>query len=212
MPLDLFAGMCEGIPDATRRDAAMLVHSTTNLIGVGLEGRIPENLRRKCWMYFPEDNCPFYRATVFSHYSRFNVPAPENQWSLMAEVSESKHKPVNPATIKDETVRGLIATKLMDPKDRILSLVHYRFPYGYPVPSLRREEILTKVQPVLEAKGIYSRGRFGGWRYEVSNQDHSLMQGVEWADHVVVGAPEETYFCQKGLGPKEKPLPRPKAA
>jgi hypothetical protein len=42
--------------------------------------------------------------------------------------------------------------------------------------------------------GIYSRGRFGGWKYEVSNQDHSLMQGVEVVNNLAFGAPEVTYW------------------
>ena len=47
--------------------------------------------------------------------------------------------------------------------------------------------------PWLEERGIYSRGRFGGWKYEVSNMDHSVMQGVEWAERMVQGQPEKTY-------------------
>lgn len=31
-------------------------------------------LGSKCWMYFPEANCPFYRATVFSNYAEGNCP------------------------------------------------------------------------------------------------------------------------------------------
>ncbi len=31
-------------------------------------------LGSKCWLYFPEDNCPFYRATVFSNYAEANCP------------------------------------------------------------------------------------------------------------------------------------------
>jgi len=46
------------------------------------------------------------------------------------------------------------------------------------------------MMPRLESLGVYSRGRFGAWRYEVSNQDHSLMQGVEWVDRLLKGAIE----------------------
>jgi UDP-galactopyranose mutase len=64
---------------------------------------------------------------------------------------------------------------------------------GYPVPTVRRDDVLAYVQPQLKELGIYSRGRFGGWRYEVSNQDHSFMQGVESIDHILTGEPEWTY-------------------
>ncbi|MDY7001480.1 MAG: hypothetical protein SVS15_06830, partial [Thermodesulfobacteriota bacterium] len=49
------------------------------------------------------------------------------------------------------------------------------------------------IQPYLEAADIYSRGRFGGWKYEVGNMDHSLMQGVEWAEMMVQGKAEQVY-------------------
>jgi hypothetical protein len=39
---------------------------------------------------------------------------------------------------------------------------------------------------------IWSRGRFGSWRYEVGNQDHSFMLGVEAVDNIVTGAVELT--------------------
>jgi hypothetical protein len=44
----------------------------------------------------------------------------------------------------------------------------------------------------LESRHIYSRGRFGAWKYEVSNQDHSFMQGVEVANRLLSGEPEVT--------------------
>ena len=74
-----------------------------------------------------------------------------------------------------------------------MSTYHRYLEHGYPVPFLKREEYLSAIQPWLESKSIFSRGRFGGWRYEVSNQDHSFMQGVEVADFLLFKTPEETY-------------------
>ena len=54
------------------------------------------------------------------------------------------------------------------------------------------DEILAEVIPWLEARDIYSRGRFGMWKYEVSNTDHTLMQGVELVNRLVLGEAETT--------------------
>jgi hypothetical protein len=68
----------------------------------------------------------------------------------------------------------------------------YKADYSYPIPSVERDRILEKAIPFLESHGIYSRGRFGMWKYEVSNTDHSLMQGVELVNHLLQGEPETT--------------------
>lgn len=62
--------------------------------------------------------------------------------------------------------------------------------HGYPVPFLGRNAVLGRILPELKAMGILSRGRFGAWVYEASNQDHAFFQGVEAADYVLRGAAE----------------------
>jgi protoporphyrinogen oxidase len=181
------------------KTAAQFVYSSSHIIGVGLKGEPPEDLRTKCWIYFPERHVPFYRATVFSNYSPNNVPTSSPHWSLMAEVSESPDKPVNSATLVADVIAGFQSCGFIDPAS-VASTWHRRLEHGYPTPWLGRDAVLTPIDEALRAAGVFSRGRFGAWKYEVSNQDHSFMQGVEAVDHILTGAAEATVRGQRGLG------------
>ena len=77
-------------------------------------------------------------------------------------------------------------------------IVFYVSQGQYPVPTLGRDRALAVVQPWLMSHGIWSRGRFGAWRYEIGNTDHSVMMGVELADHLVTGKPETTWALPAG--------------
>ncbi len=171
--------------------ASRLLHSSTHVVGIGLAGSPPPHLRDKNWMYFPESSSPFYRVTVFSNYSPGNVPSPDT-WSLMAEVSESPFKPVHRDRVVQTVVDGMHATGLLQPDSRVASCWHTLLPYGYPVPTVDRDAVLAEVLPALDSMGIHSRGRFGAWKYEVSNQDHSFMQGWECVDRLCSGGGPES--------------------
>ncbi|HEV7927675.1 MAG TPA: FAD-dependent oxidoreductase [Verrucomicrobiae bacterium] len=169
-----------------------LLYSSSNIFGLGLRGKPAPELASKCWIYFPEDNCPFYRVTVFSNYSPNNVPDINQYWSLLAEVSESPLKPVNQEKLLDEVIQGALSTRLISSRAKIVSTWNYRAQYGYPTPGLHRDEALARIIPFFENHHVYSRGRFGLWKYEVSNQDHSFMQGVEMIDRLLNGRAEVT--------------------
>ena len=218
-PLDLTLSM------VGRADLAEgLLYSSTHVVGLGFRGACPHPA--KCWLYFPEGDCPFYRATVFSNYAEAHCPPagaarrtlclgdgssgdasaearPGPYWSLMFEVSESAdHKPVDwsdvplaggswPAVVR-ETLAGALATGLISKETEVVSLYHRRLERGYPTPSLGRDAALAKALPFLRSKGVWARGRFGSWKYEVGNQDHSVALGAEAVDSILFGAPELT--------------------
>jgi protoporphyrinogen oxidase len=184
-----------------------LKYSSANIVGIGLKGKTPEHLKTKCWMYFPEDDCPFYRVTVFSNYSPHNVPDAENTWSLMTETSESECKPVEHRSLVRETIEGLRKAKLISDADQIVSTWAHHAKYGYPTPGLHRDEALGQILPALESTNIHSRGRFGGWKYEVSNQDHSFMQGLEIVERILRGRPEITFGDPNYANSKKHPFP-----
>lgn len=192
MPLDILCTrIIDEVPTEVRDAAAALRHSAGHMVGIGIRRPCPST---KSWMYFPGDDCPFYRATYLSNYSPHMTPCRETHYSLLCETSASDLKPVDRGTIVEETIRGLEATGLLAPgeRDDIVSTWHCEVEHSYPTPTVERDEILARVIPWLETRGIYSRGRFGMWKYEVANTDHSLMQGVELVDRLLSGTPETT--------------------
>lgn len=193
-PLDW---LCHAIGHTELADrTARLKRSSVHVIGIGLEGAPPEAIRKMCWMYFPGAESSFYRVTVFSNYSPHNVPDAARNWSLMAEVAETPHlhRDVSrdPNQLLLDVAAQMTAIGLIPDPYAIVSRWHRILSPGYPTPSLDRDAILSDALPSLEAMGIYSRGRFGAWKYEVSNQDHSFMQGVEVIDRLLFGRPEPT--------------------
>ena len=121
----------------------------------------------------------------------------------MTEVAESDHKPVNRKKLLDDVIQGLKNTKLIKPDEKVVSTWMHTEEHGYPTPSVERDEALSIIQPELMKRNVLSRGRFGMWKYEVSNQDHSLMQGVEAATYIVTGAAElTTWYPNIVNGPK----------
>ncbi len=204
LPIDEFCRLTGD--QALTKLGNQMVYSSSNIVGVGLKGTCPERLQGKCWMYFPESTSPFYRVTVFSHYSPGNVPDPSRFWSLMTETSESVHKPIDHSKIVEETIQGLLQTKLIERKEDVISTWYFRAAHGYPTPFLGRDSVLNEIQKKLLEKKVYSRGRFGGWKYEVSNQDHSFMQGWEAVGAILKGEKERTYYEPHVVNaPRKKP-------
>jgi protoporphyrinogen oxidase len=200
MPLDRLVQSISGeVPDVVRCQAGKLRHSGSYIVGVGVQQPVPS---KKCWMYFPEDNAPFYRVTYLSNYSPEVVPDASRQYSLLAEVSHSGLKPVDRTTIVEDTIQGMVNTRLLSEADRadIVDTWLIERDYTYPTPSLERDGALRVLLPWLESRDIFSRGRLGAWRYEVGNMDHSVAQGVEWVNRIVQDdrANELTYQGKRG--------------
>jgi protoporphyrinogen oxidase len=197
MPLTELVRLIPGRPPAIDAAADDLHHTEGLFIGIGVADPCPST---KCWMYFPEPDSPFYRVTYLSNYSPKMTP-PGDHFSLLAEVSSSPYKHEDPETVVDRTIAGMVSSKLLTPEqaaDKIVSRQLLRVPYSYPVPTGGRDRALAVIQPWLMSLGIWSRGRFGAWRYEIGNTDHSVMMGVELADHLLDGKPEVTWSLLPG--------------
>ena len=104
MPLPALLRMTPDHPDLASladgdngaADRSRFKHQTVNLVGVGVwdTDTVPKELNGVHWVYFPEDEFIFYRVTVLSNFSPFMVAQPYKQWSLLVEVSESRHRQI----------------------------------------------------------------------------------------------------------------------
>lgn len=184
-----------------------LKFSSTHVIGIGMDGQPTKTLKDKCWIYFPENEFPFYRLTVFSNYSPYNTPNPEKNWSLMTEVSANRKKPVTVKKIIEDTTASLKHHGMIATKNRIVTIWHKKLKYAYPTPSIERDSIIMEVMEYLQKNGIYSRGRFGYWKYEVGNQDHSFMQGMEIVDRILLSRKELTINEPEKINSRYNPFP-----
>lgn len=197
IPMDVFASIADVESLKCPEIMEGFVHQSVHQIGVGVEGQLTRDFSDVSWLYFPEEEYIFYRVTIMSNFAASMVPdsRTDKYYSLVVEVSESKTRPVALCwqEIVKEVYKGLRLCGLLSEGSKIVSEWYHRLEYGYPVPFLGRDELVQKVDEALLPLGIYSRGRFGGWKYEVANQDHSCMQGVEAIDSMLFGAEETTY-------------------
>jgi protoporphyrinogen oxidase len=190
-PLDLLTQMLRPADNRLLDAAQLLEHNNLLVVGLGLKKKIETG---RCWIYFTDAEMPCYRATYFSHYSPFNVPNGDtgHYSSLMSEISFRVGESPDPEKVLDQVTAGLIRAKMLEPSDRerIVSRYHRIVGYSYPIPTLERDRALAVLQPALQENGVYSRGRFGAWRYEIGNMDHSVLMGVEAVNHIVAGEKE----------------------
>lgn len=190
-PLDKFVNLMKK-SGTFYKAISELKHNSVFVVGLGINKPCPSN---KCWVYFPENDSPFFRVTYLSNYSPSNVPDSKKNYSLLCESAYSKHKKEDKSKIIEKTILALIRQGLLKENDRpsIVSTFLYDVDYAYPVPTVERDEVLNVILPKLEEMCIYSRGRFGAWKYEVGNTDHSVMQGKEIVDRILKNKEEKVF-------------------
>lgn len=103
--------------------------------------------------------------------------------AVMCEVAYSPFKPApSDDALTAAMVDWLVATHLIPSKGAVGETRVVDVPYGYPVYTHARPDIVSRVRSYLEPLGIHTLGRFGGWDYV--NSDACIHQGLRLAEQL----------------------------
>ncbi len=203
IPIDRLVSLIRPKRHTLIQSARMLHYRSIQTVGVGLEKPAVDTCGG--WAYFPESDLPFYRVTSLPHISPAMVPEGDTARysSFLCEIPCRQKAAEHAGPVTEQAVAGLERCGLIDGKDRqaIVSTWGTTVEYAYPVPSIDRDRALASLHPALARMGIFSRGRFGSWRYEIGDMDHSVMMGVEAVDRILEGSSEPTAGFRAGTTP-----------
>ncbi|GMT06521.1 hypothetical protein PENTCL1PPCAC_28695, partial [Pristionchus entomophagus] len=161
-----------------------LQKSKVVLCGIGMTRPQPEHTESYSWLYFPQPDIIFYRVTFISNFNECMTPNVALYWSVLCEIGVSSEAEVDEADVAERSVQDLLRVGIITDQSLVVERWVKVQPYGYPIPSINRDETLARAHSSLEKHKIYSRGRFGSWLYETSNQDHSFNMGKEVVDEI----------------------------
>jgi len=158
---------------------------------VVIKGDVPEKFKDVTWIYLPNNDYIFYRLSIVTNYS--HDTSPPGTFLINLEASYNNSFLDNIKIIESNAKRILMDLELtFDLSNIIRIIIQNPYPLNYPIPTLERNTVLNDIIPYLESQNIYSRGRFGMYKYEVGNMDHCFMQGVELCDRLFNSGTEYT--------------------
>ncbi len=183
LPLDRLIGQTLNLPEL-RHYTEKFCHTRTHAVGIGLRGKIPQQLKDKGCLFFPGDTMRAHMVRIQSNYSPDTTPG-DDHWSLLCEVNFPSGRPFPDQPLTERMVKDLRRIGIIPTSSRVVSLWQQVQEYGQPIPFYGRDELLTAIQSRLREQGIFSCGRFGGWVYENGCQEKSFMQGKEAVDSIL---------------------------
>jgi protoporphyrinogen oxidase len=133
------------------------------------------------WLYFPDDDVPFYRVGFPSAFS--DGVAPPGTSSMYVEIGLSADDPWEPDQLVTAAEEGLRKAGILESGDRILARDLIRVDPGYVIFDQARQEAMADLLPALEGLGVHLIGRYGAWTY--SYMERALLDGLETAEKIL---------------------------
>lgn len=178
IPLPTFLAISRGGGIDGAAAAARLDWSVVGCLNLGLDR--PGVGGGAHWIYFPDDDVPFYRAG-FPHAMSGGV-CPPGTSSLYLEFGLGKDDAADPGRLEREAIAALVREGILDGGERILARDWIRIDPGYVIFDRARQEVMASVVPRLRQLGVLPIGRYGAWTY--SYMERAMLDGLEAAEQL----------------------------
>lgn len=172
IPLPSLVQRAKGIPEPVKQEVSGLRWTSLLNLTYCLRRPLPRPFH---WVYFPEDEFPFFRLVFPSNISA--GLAPPGTGLIAAEISNPK--PGEEEGLEQQVRSCLLKLGWIEKPADIVRVARNFFPYAYPVHDLERRDRVRRLLHYLQTRGIWSIGRFGAWHY--SSMDDAITE----AFHIV---------------------------
>ncbi|MGC1322433.1 MAG: FAD-dependent oxidoreductase [Candidatus Udaeobacter sp.] len=196
LPLPALLRLIPNVPAAITSAVSELEALPITVVMLVLEGRY-ETLRQR--IYCPDKNIIGHKIVLNHNSSRWLRTLPRH--GIQVELSD--FNPFSSSTDAKSLVNAVVAALLrMDvipSPDYVRITKVLRIPFGYPVQTHSRSNIVALARCWLSEHRIYTVGRFGEWAY--INSDEALYRGHRVGMKLAVS---ESTQCG---GPPQQPAP-----
>jgi UDP-galactopyranose mutase len=172
LPLPVLLRLIPNVPAAISSAVSALEALPITLVMLVLDGR-HETLRQR--IYCPDANISGHKIVLNHNSSRWLRALPRH--GVQVELSEFSpfSRSTDVRALVNAVVAGLLRMGVIPSPDYVRRTEVLRIPFGYPVQTHSRRNIVALAQHWLSEHRIYTVGRFGEWAY--INSDEALYRG-----------------------------------
>lgn len=174
LPLPQFVRLLKG-ESALKARAKKLLAAPVTVFHLAVARKV----RPFSWIYFPQDDVPFYRVGLQSAFSAANAP---KNTSLFYIELPGLQKPS--AKLEKKILSGLVQKCIIKQSDRPLLRAWQQIPHAYAVFDAKRTHVVDFLLRTLARKGCYSAGRYGRWEY--SFMESALLSGRDLSKKILL--------------------------
>jgi len=173
LPLSALLRLIPNVPTAISSAVSELRAVPITLVMLVLDGR-HETFRQR--IYCPDKNIIGHKIVLNHNSSRWLRTLPRHGVQVeLSEFNPFSGRSADLRSLVKAVVAGLLRMGVISSPDYVRRTKVLRIPFGYPVQTHSRGNIVALAQHWLSEHRIYTVGRFGEWAYV--NSDEALYRG-----------------------------------